>query len=120
MKTIARPVIGLLAALLSVLTLTNLAHAWSDPILVTPDSMWNRHSRVVFDNEDNIHFFFTSNRYHVDWYDVFHCKFSRSGVRLTEDVRLDTSDSYWEVYPSPLLGSDNKLHIVWADIITPP
>ncbi len=112
----------LLPALFLCALFSHTAHAWSDPILVTPDSASSRHSRVVFDNENNMHFFFTSDRYmeipYITQWDIFHCKLTARGERLTEDVRLDTTQSHYYVYPSALLGSDNKLHVAWADILS--
>jgi len=113
----------LIAALLVCTLATTAAHAWSDPILVTPDSASSKHSRVVFDIEGNLHFFFINSRYHgtpADWFDVFHCKLDCYGRRLTEDVRLDTTQSYSWVYPAPIMGGDEKLHVIWSDIMPYP
>jgi hypothetical protein len=99
-----------------------LALAWSDPIMVTPDSSSNRKPRVVFDQEGNTHFFFISNRgYYIPYglSDVYYCKFSRNGVKMTEDVRLDTTNSLDDTSPSPVYGSDGKLHVVWDENVSP-
>jgi hypothetical protein len=96
------------------------AHAWSDPILVTPDSAHSTHSRVVIDPEGNLHFFFANNRLGQgptnEHWEVFHCKLSRNGERLTEDLQLSNSTSE-EPFPSPLLGRDNKIHVIWEDMV---
>ena len=102
---------------------TTAVHAWSDPILVTPDTTTGRNSRVVFDSDGNMHFFFISNRYQVGMparFDVFHCKYSRNGERMTEDLRLDTTSSNYWTYPSPVFGNDGKLHVAWGDYMNYP
>ncbi len=113
----------LLSALFLCALFSHTAHAWSDPILVTPDSASSKNSRVVFDNTGSLHFFFINTRNHIfppEGWDVFHCKFSPRGERLTEDIRLDTTTSYSYCCPSPAYGADRKLHVVWSDNVTYP
>jgi hypothetical protein len=107
----------ILLIIIACLCLAGTAHARSDPILITPDSAFSLYSRVVFDNDGNLHFFFSNNRnetFPPDHYDVFHCKVAQDGSRLTDDLQLDSTDSH-AGSPDPLLGSDGKLHVVWDD-----
>ncbi len=96
-----------------------LAHAWSDPILVTPDTAVSQRSRAVFDGQGFMHVFFANKRYQtvpsISHYDVFHCKLTQNGVRLTEDLRLDSTSTDLASQPSPVFGSDGKLHVLWDD-----
>lgn len=109
----------LLLSMAFCVSLVGTACAWCPPILVTPDSACSRHSRCTFDADGNLHFFFANNRYQetgaIEQYDIFHCRYRIDGTRLTEDVRLDTTQSFFWVYPSPIYGSDDKLHVAWAD-----
>jgi hypothetical protein len=101
-----------------------LAYGWSDPILVTPDTATSLQSRVVFDNEGYLHVFFANRRYQTApyWphYDLFHCKMTQNGVRLGEDTRIDTTCSLDCPYPSPIFGSDGKLHVAWNEFLAGP